>query len=202
MPNGVVHDRITITVAALGAVAIQYVTGEWRLTFIYGIATLFSGLLFSPDLDLHSESYIRWGWLKFLWWPYKTALPHRHLLSHGFLIGIISRIVYLHLMIGLMLIGLRLFWYSFWVGNRIDVLTEAQQVYHAGIGLYYSIGTGYLLAGFLGLWIGAEAHTVADLIWSAPRRKRGRSNRRRRSPRIHQSAASPYKRQAHRMQVP
>src|SRR5215510_16358134 len=181
MPNGAVHDRITVAVATLGAAAVQYGTGEWRLTFIYGMSTLFSGLLFSPDLDLHSESYIRWGWLRFIWWPYKTALPHRHILSHGFLIGVISRIVYLHVMLGLLFIGLRWFWDAVWVGNRMEVFHEAQDVYNAGISLYYSIEPTYLLMGFLGLWIGAEAHTIADLIWSATRGKNRRSNRRRQS---------------------
>ena len=179
MPNGAVHDRITVAVAALGAAAVQYGTGEWRLTFIYGLSTLFSGLLFSPDLDLHSESYIRWGWLRFIWWPYKTALPHRHVLSHGFLIGAISRIIYLHVMICLLFFSLRWFWYTFWVGKSVGLLQQAQYIYNTGIGLYYSIAPGYLLVGLLGLWIGAEAHTVADLIWSATKGKKRRSNRRR-----------------------
>jgi uncharacterized metal-binding protein len=173
MPNGPVHDRITIAVAALGAAAMQYDTGEWRLTFIYGVSTLFSGLLFSPDLDLHSESYIRWGWLRFIWWPYKTALPHRHILSHGFLIGIVSRIIYLHVMIGLLFIILRWAWLAFWVGGKSDVLQEAQYIYNAGFGLYSSIEPSYLLAGFIGLLIGAEAHTIADMVWSATKKKRG-----------------------------
>jgi uncharacterized metal-binding protein len=172
MPNGPVHDRITLAVAALGAVAMQYDTGEWRLTFIYGISTLFSGLLFSPDLDLHSESYIRWGWLRFIWWPYKTALPHRHILSHGLLIGVVSRIIYLHVMIGLLFIVLRWSWYGLWMGMKSDVLQEAHYIYLAGFDLYSSVEPAYLLAAFIGLWIGAEAHTIADMIWSAPKKKR------------------------------
>jgi uncharacterized metal-binding protein len=167
MPNGAVHDRITLAVAALGTAAMQYDTGEWRLSFIYGISTLFSGLLFSPDLDLHSESYIRWGWLRFIWWPYKTALPHRHILSHGLLIGVVSRIIYLHVMLALLFIVLRWAWHAFWMGGKSDVLQEAQFIYDAGFGFYRSIDPSYLLAGFIGLWIGAEAHTIADIIWSA-----------------------------------
>ncbi len=172
MPNGPVHDRITLAVAALGAAAMQYDTGEWRLTFIYGISTLFSGLLFSPDLDLHSESYIRWGWLRFIWWPYKAALPHRHILSHGLLIGVVSRIIYLHVMIGLLFIVLRWSWYALWIGRKSDVLQEAQYIYISGFDLYTSIEPGYLLAGFIGLWIGAEAHTIADMIWSSTKKKK------------------------------
>jgi len=172
MPNGPVHDRITVAVAVLGSAAMQYDTGEWRLAFIYGISTLFSGLLFSPDLDLHSESYIRWGWLRFIWWPYKTALPHRHILSHGLLIGVVSRILYLHVMIALLVIFLRWGWQSLWMGGKTDVVQEAQYIYASGIDLYRSIDPIYLLAGFLGLWIGAEAHTIADLIWSATKGKR------------------------------
>jgi uncharacterized metal-binding protein len=173
MPNGPVHDRITVAVAALGAAAMQYDTGEWRLSFVYGATTLFSGLLFSPDLDLHSESYIRWGWLRFIWWPYKTALPHRHILSHGLLIGIVGRIIYLHVVLGLSFIILSWAWNAFWIGRKSDVLLEAQYIYDFGFGLYRSIDPNYLLAGFIGLWVGAEAHTVADLIWSATKGKRG-----------------------------
>ncbi|MBO0719341.1 MAG: metal-binding protein [Blastocatellia bacterium] len=172
MPNGPVHDRITVAVAALGSAAMQYDTGEWRLSFIYGAMTLFSGLLFSPDLDLHSESYIRWGWLKFLWWPYKTALPHRHFLSHGLLIGVVSRIVYLHMVGGLLLIVLRWAWHVFWIGTKSDLVQEMVYIYDTGFSWYRSMDPSQLLAGFLGLWVGAESHTVADLIWSAMKGKR------------------------------
>jgi uncharacterized metal-binding protein len=69
-------------------------------------------------------------------------------------------------------IVLRWGWNALWIGGESDLLQEAQYIYNAGFGLYSSIDPSYLLASFIGLWIGAEAHTVADMIWSATKKKR------------------------------
>jgi uncharacterized metal-binding protein len=43
--------------ALAGAALIFYDTAEWREAAVYAASTLVSGLIISPDLDLHSESY-------------------------------------------------------------------------------------------------------------------------------------------------
>jgi uncharacterized metal-binding protein len=101
--------------AMVGAAFIFYDTGEWRLATVYAASTLTSGLVLSPDLDLHSESYKRWGFLRFIWWPYKTVLPHRHLLSHGIVIGMLTRVVYFHVMVGALITISLYLWHMVWM---------------------------------------------------------------------------------------
>jgi uncharacterized metal-binding protein len=53
---------------ALASAALAfYGTAEYReaAVYVYAASTLGSGLFISPDLDLHSESYKRWGVLRF-----------------------------------------------------------------------------------------------------------------------------------------
>jgi uncharacterized metal-binding protein len=51
--------------ALAGAALIFYDTLEWREAAVYAASTLVSGLIISLDLDLDSESYKRWGVLRF-----------------------------------------------------------------------------------------------------------------------------------------
>jgi uncharacterized metal-binding protein len=53
------------------------------------------GLYLSPDLDLVSKPYKRWGWLRWIWIPYQKYIPHRSPLSHAPIIGSIIRLLYL-----------------------------------------------------------------------------------------------------------
>jgi len=56
---------------------------------------LVGGLWLSPDLDTHSKPLHRWGALRWIWWPYRRLIPHRSLLSHGPLIGMALRLLWL-----------------------------------------------------------------------------------------------------------
>jgi uncharacterized metal-binding protein len=98
MPSGRTHLHIeTVLLAVLGAAAAVCARREWVGTpeiagFI--VAYLFSMLLLSPDLDLaKSDSYRRWGPLRWLWMPYAAAFRHRRI-SHHPLFGPITRIAY------------------------------------------------------------------------------------------------------------
>lgn len=70
-----------------------------------GLAFLVGGLWLSPDLDTRSNPLRRWGPLQLLWWPYRTLLRHRSLLSHSPLLGTAGRLLYLTaLVLGLCLL--------------------------------------------------------------------------------------------------
>ncbi len=56
---------------------------------------LIGGFWLSPDLDTRSNALKRWGYLKIIWRPYRKAIPHRSLFSHGPLIGTVLRLFYL-----------------------------------------------------------------------------------------------------------
>ncbi|MGC4046705.1 MAG: DUF2227 family putative metal-binding protein [Armatimonas sp.] len=78
MPDGKTHDMITVVGAVVAAPAWWLLTQESRdytvcATLVGSI--LFSGLMLSPDLDLDSSIYRRWGPLRFLWWPIKNWSP-------------------------------------------------------------------------------------------------------------------------------
>ena len=101
MPSGKTHDIITVVGAAISAPVWWYLTTEPRdysvgVTLVGSI--LVSGLMLSPDLDLDSSIYHRWGPLKWLWLPYQKLVPHRSFLSHSML-GALLRIGYFLLMI-------------------------------------------------------------------------------------------------------
>src|SRR5919199_2548329 len=103
MPSGRTHDLITLILAAPTAAVPYYVTGDWTVTAITTAAMVFGGLMFGPDLDIQSRQYTRWGPLRFLWWPYKVALPHRSRLSHSILLGTWVRVIYFLIVVSLTL---------------------------------------------------------------------------------------------------
>lgn len=95
MPSGRTHDRITFysLPPIMGAVALATQSGVQ--TLLFGGGFLFSGWMFGPDLDIHSLPYKRWGPLRWMWLPYRKAMAHRSMLSHGPLLGTVFRVLYL-----------------------------------------------------------------------------------------------------------
>jgi len=114
--SGKAHDVHGVIVGLLGGLLIYLLTWD-----VLGAACLYGGVLFgtfflSPDLDMNfTRPYRRWGPLSFLWWPYAKLFDHRGW-SHGWIIGPVSRIVYLG-------IPVYLIWYQYdfqgageWIG--------------------------------------------------------------------------------------
>src|SRR4051794_33773447 len=101
MPNARTHDLITIVTAAVAvpAVLASSLPQVGPATTVALVGTyLASGLVFSPDLDLHSTPYRRWGPLRFIWIPYQKMVPHRSWVSHSFVFGPLIRVFYFTLM--------------------------------------------------------------------------------------------------------
>jgi len=95
MPSGRTHDRITLWTLPLVSGIAYFLTQSGKLALILAGGFLFSGLMFGPDLDIHSVQYKRWGWLRWIWIPYRSAIRHRSHFSHGLIIGTFLRWVYL-----------------------------------------------------------------------------------------------------------
>lgn len=104
MASGEDHDKsILLTTPFIGGV-MWGTTWDIGLSVLISSAYLIGGGLLSPDLDLkQSRPYQRWGILKWLWYPYQLAIPHRHPLSHGVFIGSLGRVAYLFAIIFLIL---------------------------------------------------------------------------------------------------
>lgn len=83
MPGHKTHDRIAWI---LTPVCI-YTATTWYTTFWYalyiGASFLLASYFLSPDLDLDSAIYKRWGFFRFYWYPYKKLVKHRSWISHS-----------------------------------------------------------------------------------------------------------------------
>ena len=161
MPSGKTHDIITVVGAVVSAPVWWYLTTEPRDYSVGGTlvgSILFSGLMLSPDLDLDSSIYHRWGPLKWLWLPYQKLVPHRSFLSHSML-GALLRIGYFLLMI--------------WgLSHLVSLGVEKSGIGHlrplpSPVELFqglYTTERRHLEMGIIGLLIGTVLHTGADTV--------------------------------------
>jgi len=165
MPSGRTHDLISFWLAAPSAGGAYYFTRDWVLSLVLGAGVLFGGLMFGPDLDTQSKPYMRWGPLRLLWWPYKVALPHRSRWSHGILFGTIIRIVYF-LSVSVLLLAIALYVRDAYIRQSAAGFGEVSDAFARVWELFAPIRRDYLVAAFIGLWIGAASHTVTDVLGS------------------------------------
>jgi len=171
MPDGRTHDIITVVTAAVGvpaALTVPSVTpGQ---AGILAAAYLLSGILFSCDLDLRSEPYLRWGRARFIWWPYQRIIHHRAVWSHGLIIGPVLRIIYfVSVVFGLLYLGLSLVNLLQPVDPSGTSLRVAQWI--AGYVQRHPFVVGLALLGFI---LGGASHSLADWISTGSKHLRRR----------------------------
>ncbi len=103
MPSGRVHTIINSLVLVAGVGAYGYAAQNLGLKLqasellAFGLAFGAGTIWLSPDLDLAEQNVMpkkMWGPLGFLWTPYGWFMSHRGL-SHSWLIGPLTRAVYL-----------------------------------------------------------------------------------------------------------
>jgi uncharacterized metal-binding protein len=170
MPSGIVHDRITIRLLPWVGAITYGTTRSAELTLILACGYLFSGLMFGPDLDIHSLQYKRWGLIRGIWLPYRKFFRHRSIFSHGLIIGTCVRLIYLFFFIAListlgvaiaqLCLGFAWNWQVF-VREQLHLLIDK-----------YPRETIALL---IGLEIGAMSHSISD--WINSQRKRRLKNK-------------------------
>jgi uncharacterized metal-binding protein len=165
MPSGRTHDLITFLLVAPTAAAAYYFTRDWTVTAIISATMVFGGLMFGPDLDIQSRQYARWGPLRFLWWPYKALLPHRSRWSHSILLGTFIRVIYFLAVITLALAASLYIRDAFIKGAALGT-GELTGAFARVWEILSPIKRDYLIAAFVGLWIGATSHTVSDVLGS------------------------------------
>src|SRR5262245_33918809 len=97
MPSARTHDAITLVAGVAGtAIAWNMDLPDFdavNASVLLG-SYLVSGFLFSPDLDLRSTPYMRWRWLRWIWFPYRRMVPHRSWISHSLMWGPLIRMLY------------------------------------------------------------------------------------------------------------
>jgi uncharacterized metal-binding protein len=94
MASGKNHDR-----GILFATPIVLAVGSYQFGLEVGVIAAAShflgGYWLSPDLDIKSRPFLRWGILRFIWLPYQRFIPHRSPLSHAPVLGSVIRLLYL-----------------------------------------------------------------------------------------------------------
>jgi uncharacterized metal-binding protein len=175
MPSGRTHDRITLWSLPLVASIAFERTRNSELTLLVATGFLVSGLMFGPDLDIHSRQYLRWGCLRWIWLPYRRSMRHRSFFSHGPVIGTVLRLGYLTLWVSLFwllatMIGAiayqALGQIADWQTLMGMILSDAIVTLQHWLNRYPQ----ELLMVGLGLELGALSHTLSDLIMSRYKR--------------------------------
>lgn len=162
MPNGKTHDMLTVVTGVVGLPAVVLLLPDHNLAAALTLtgAHLVSGLAFSPDLDLASEPYRRWGPLRYIWFPYREFVPHRAWVSHSLVFGPLMRLMYFGLMA----------WLSFYIGmllvnylTPVDAWEVSKQFGASMRDLWFNHRSMvvYFLIGFI---TGGAVHSVADWL--------------------------------------
>jgi uncharacterized metal-binding protein len=166
MPSGQTHDRITYALIPPVFIGAQLYWGDWLVSLVTTVAMVFAGLMFGPDLDLHSRQYKRWGPLRFIWFPYMVAISHRSRLSHGLVLGTIFRILYFIAVFAVLASAALYVRQRYLYGAPTTWSAEFERV-SLDLGSFWRrTDKQYFWSAFVGLWLGAAAHTVSDVGWS------------------------------------
>lgn len=130
--------------------------------------------MLSPDLDLDSSIYRRWGPFRFLWWPYQKLLPHRSVFSHSFIVGPLIRLAYFFVL----LYGLwRALTYLVTLAIPSFDRNSLSQAWTGGLFGLWRTHPGHFQMALLGIFIGTGLHVAADFIVTGYKRRRLRKRR-------------------------
>jgi uncharacterized metal-binding protein len=176
LPNAPTHDLITLVTAA-GADAAYFHLAPHPAAPIAALFTatyLFAGYACAGDLDLNSREYRRWGLLRFLWWPYRSLVPHRSWISHGLILGGVIRVAYLAA------VTTAAFWLGLWAYSRLGPHVDATLAAQSGwsvIAAWTRVHPGLAGAALAGFVLAGTAHSLADILYSRLKRASRRARR-------------------------
>ena len=172
MPSGATHDRVTLWSLPVVTGITLALTESSELTLLVAGGFLFGGLMFSPDLDLRSRPYKRWGWLRWIWIPYQKTLRHRSFFSHGPIVGTTLRVIYFASWLGvagiLSLAVAQLFSELSWSWSQW--VQQVRRSAYSTLPRTLFVYRWDCLAVFIGLELGAVSHYISDAIGSTIKR--------------------------------
>ena len=149
MASGREHDRATYVLAVIyGVIWWPWLGSSGAVSS--GLAFLFGGLFLSPDLDINSRPYQRWGGLRWLWWPYQRLIRHRSVLSHSPFLGTAIRITYLSFLVAAIS----------WLGSRWGAPSPEQ--WESWLQQTWNESSNSVLVALIGLEASAWLHLVQD----------------------------------------
>ncbi|MCP8967698.1 metal-binding protein [Ectobacillus ponti] len=147
MPSGKTHTRLNLAaLPVLGFVLITYKVTDWSLLLPSAAGFLLGTYLLNPDLDTVSAAYRNWGPLRFIWYPYRSMLPHRSFLTHTILLGDMIRVVYAAIALSPLLYLLN----CTVLGGQLPVWVQTHRP--------------FLAAGFAGIVAASALHIWADRL--------------------------------------
>ncbi|AKB36270.1 hypothetical protein MSSAC_1680 [Methanosarcina siciliae C2J] len=154
MPNGKTHTKINITLlfGILLSLHTHYIKLhippeylEFDTIAIFSFALIFGTYYLSPDLDIKSGPFKRWGILKYIWWPYQKIFKHRGKLHHPLSGPII-------------------------IISTVSLFIIAPVVKFFDLDIT-QIPTKYFISLLTGIVVSIEAHIVADMIYTKVKTK-------------------------------
>lgn len=172
MASGKTHDKITYSTGIIVYFILFLILKDIKLALILTISYIFSGLMFSGDLDIESRQQNRWLFLKFIWKPYQYIFKHRSFFTHGVIIATIIRIIYLFLWFSIFF-----FLFKLIIFLNINNLKIDFDLFFKTFKLDYSeiisIIKNFLITHkkesiivFIGLCLGSLSHSLADIVYS------------------------------------
>ena len=113
MPGDATHTRAALAACVLASIVMCHYEVEILKIFYVAIMFMFGTMYVSPDLDINSKPYQRWGTFRLLWKPYTDYVPHRGRLSHHILIGPIMLCLWMTLLVAAVVTFFMVFWIPF-----------------------------------------------------------------------------------------
>ncbi len=162
MPSGKTHTRINFI--SFPAIVIALIA--WGLTdtifyLFFGLGFVIGTYFITPDMDIKSDSYRKWGKLRFIWYPYMKIVPHRSFLSHTIIIGDLFRIAYLLVFLSPIL----------YLVNRF--------ILDGNLFVFVGDNKFSLLSFVVGIMTASALHIVADKISTGRKRMKSKRKRKR-----------------------
>jgi uncharacterized metal-binding protein len=183
VPSGRTHDRITLWTLPVVAGLTLGLTWSSHLTLWVTSSFMFGGLMFGPDLDIHSRQYKRWGWLRWIWIPYRKMMHHRSFLSHGLFVGTLFRVIYLTIWLGALGVSgvLLKIGYDYWaepsLGHWQPLFVKVKQTQVSQLQPWFWRYQVEAIAVLIGLEVGAMSHSLSDWAGSFYKKIKHKKNK-------------------------
>ena len=94
MPNHKTHEIIGVIATPLVAASAYYMNLDINHSTALVVGYIGATYYITPDLDIDSAPYYRWGILRAVWYPYKQIIPHRSIWSHSSIFSGTIRTIY------------------------------------------------------------------------------------------------------------
>jgi len=137
------------------------------LTIFYvAVIFMFGTMYVSPDLDINSKPYQRWGTFRLFWKPYTDYVPHRGKLSHHILIGPIMLCAWMTLIVAAVVAFFTLFWIPF----IEPLLNSMSSIVDQVVTLKFEKGTLLMFGTFYAVVASAQVfHILLDMLMKGER---------------------------------